>query len=128
MNKAVVQVQKQRAAERLRQEREIFEQRKQHQAHWFYLRLVMGYSAVVLLMPVMIVASYILLHHTDFPLAVVNSAGAALFLDILGMLIGVWKIALNPDSAARLHPVTGLLGAQIPDTKPPDGPREPANM
>ena len=62
----MIQVQKERASERLRQEREIFEQRKKHQAHWFNLRLVMGYSAVVLLMLVMLLASYILAHHLDF--------------------------------------------------------------
>jgi uncharacterized membrane protein len=127
MSKAMIQVQKERASERLRQEREIFEQRKKHQAHWFNLRLVMGYSAVVLLMLVMLLASYILAHHLDFPLTVVVSAGAALFADILGLLIGVWKIALNPGSATRLQPVTGLLGNQILDTKPPGTPREPTD-
>jgi len=127
MTKALLHFQKQRAAERLRQEREIFEQRKQHQAHWFCLRLVMGYSAVLLLMVIMLVATYILMRHGDFPLTVVISAGAALFADILGLLIGVWKIALNPDSATKLHPVTGLLGTTIADTRPPDVPREPTN-
>jgi hypothetical protein len=34
------------------------------------------------------------------------SAGAALFVDVLGLLVGVWKIALNPGLATKLQPVT----------------------
>lgn len=108
MNTDVLAVQIERAAEQLRQEREVFEQRKRHEALWFYLRLVMGYSAVVLLVAVMVVASYILFNNSTFPATVVVSAGAALFADVLGMLVGVWKIALNPAFLTQASPVTSI--------------------
>src|SRR6267378_513939 len=97
-----------RATEQLRQERETFDQAKTHEARWFVLRLVMGYSAVVLLAGIMVVASYALFNAARFPGAVVTAAGAALFVDVLGLLAAVWKIALNPNFYARLAPVTRL--------------------
>jgi len=108
VNRSILAVQIERATEQLRQEREIFEQRKRHEARWFYLRLAMGYSSVVLLIAVMLVASYILFHNADFPSSVVASAGAALFADVLGMLIGVWKIALNPNFMSQVAPTTSV--------------------
>lgn len=101
-----------RASEQLRQERETFDQAKSHEHLWFILRLVMGFSSVVLLISVMVVSIYILINHTDFPEAVVVSAGAALFADVLGLLVGVWRIALNPESVTKLTPVTQ---SSIPD-------------
>lgn len=95
-----------RAMERLRQERETFNQHKTHEDRWFRLRLVMGYASVMLLSVVMVVSSYILLNNKLFPSGVVTAAGAALFVDVLGLLIGVWKIALNPNFLAKLGPVT----------------------
>ncbi|MBM4325743.1 MAG: hypothetical protein FJ118_01155 [Deltaproteobacteria bacterium] len=95
-----------RATEQLRQERETFDQAKKHEGRWFVLRLVMGYAAVILLAGIMVVASYVLFNGSAFPAAVVTAAGAALFVDVLGLLTAVWKIALNPNFYARLGPVT----------------------
>ena len=102
-----------RAAEQLRQERETFEQQKRHEERWFRLRLVMGYAAVVLLTVVMVMSSLILVENNRFPTSVVVAAGTALFVDVLGLLVGVWKIALNPTFLTRLGPVTtGALGTK----------------
>ncbi|HAT1514764.1 TPA: hypothetical protein I8W54_003135 [Morganella morganii] len=95
-----------RAAEQLRQERETFDQAKKHDQWWFVLRLVMGGASVVLLISVMVISAYILFNTIYFPTTVVNAAGIALFVDVLGMLIGVWKIALNPSSTSKLQPTT----------------------
>jgi uncharacterized membrane protein YqjE len=97
------------AIERLRQERETFEQRKRQEERWFVLRLVMGYSAVVLLASIMGVSSFILLNAKDFASTpnVATGAGAALFADVLGLLGGIWKIALNPSFLTKLAPITG---------------------
>jgi hypothetical protein len=97
-----------RAIEKLRQERETFNQQRTQEERWFLLRLVMGYSAVVLLIGIMAVASYILLRNDKFPASVIAAAGAALFVDVLGLLVGVWKIALNPTFLAKLAPVTSV--------------------
>lgn len=104
-----------RATEQLRQERETFDQAKQHEGRWFVLRLVMGYSAVLLLGAIMVIASYVLFNSSVFPASVVTAAGAALFVDVLGLLIAVWKIALNPNFYARLAPVTQIA---LPDIEP----------
>jgi membrane-associated HD superfamily phosphohydrolase len=105
-----------RATEQLRQERDTFDQARQHEARWFILRLVMGYAAVALLLAVILVASYIIFSASHFPAAVVTAAGAALFVDVLGLLIAVWKIALNPHFYARLGPVTQV---KLPDIELP---------
>ena len=100
-----------RATEQLRQERETFDQARRHESLWFCLRLVMGYASVVLLAAIMIVASLILFRASQFPITVVTAAAAALFADVLGLLIAVWKIVLNPNFYASLAPVTTV---QVP--------------
>tara|TARA_Y100000588_G_scaffold165685_1_gene179682 strand:- start:259 stop:609 length:351 start_codon:yes stop_codon:yes gene_type:complete len=95
-----------RASEQLRQERETFNQAKKHDHWWFILRIVMGFASVVLLIAVMVVSVYILFNASDFPKEVVVSAGASLFVDVCGMLVGVWRVALNPKTVSKLQPTT----------------------
>jgi hypothetical protein len=97
-----------RAAEQLRQEKEAFESARRQDSLWFNLRLVMGYASIVLLISIMLIASYILLNSDRFPKEVLISAGAALFTDILGLLLGVWKIVLNPKFHTGLAPTTNI--------------------
>lgn len=98
-----------RETEKLRQEKETFDQRKEQENRWFKLRLIMGYSAVILLVAIMIVSSFIVLNHSTFPGNVVTAAGAALFGDVLGLLICVWKIVLNPNFMSKLEPATNTI-------------------
>ncbi|MEQ8690199.1 MAG: hypothetical protein RIC89_05095, partial [Pseudomonadales bacterium] len=95
--------------ERLRQERETFDQRKEQEGRWFSLRLRMGYTAVVLLPTVAIICGYILLNSNTFPAAVVTSAGAALFVDILGLVAAVFKLVFHERAVTKLEPVTEQL-------------------
>lgn len=95
----------QRLEEQIRQEKEVFDQRKIHEERWFTLRLRMGYMAIVLLPLIMLVTSYIILHHELFPAAVVTSSAAALLVDVLGLLISIWKLVLNPTSMSKAEPV-----------------------
>lgn len=103
-----------REQEQLRQERETFEQAKKQDAQWFVLRLVMGYVAVVFLTAIMVVAPYVLFNESKFSTGVVAAAGAALFGDVLGLLIMVWKTLFNPDLKAQLRPV---MRATLPETQ-----------
>jgi hypothetical protein len=100
-----------RAAEQIRQEKETFNQQRDHAERWFKLRLTMGYTSVVLLTGIMCISSFVLLRPIQFPSFVLESAGGALFVDVLGLLIGVWKIALKSELAGTLAPVTksGML-------------------
>jgi hypothetical protein len=98
-----------REAEKLRQEKETFNQRKEQENRWFKLRLIMGYSAVVLLTVIMVVSSFIVLNYKNFPASVITSASIAFFGDVLGLLICVWKIVLNPNFMTRLEPATSTV-------------------
>jgi hypothetical protein len=91
--------------ELIRQQRETFEQLKRQDKQWFQLRLTMGYSAVVGLLGILVVSGVILLAHHQFPSFVVASAAAAFFVDVLGLMLAVWKITLNPGFHSRLRPV-----------------------
>jgi hypothetical protein len=96
------------AMQRLRQEQETFDQVKAHGERWFALRLRMGYVAVALMPTIAALCGYIVLNSTLYTVATVNMASGALLLDILGLLISVWKVVLNPGSVAKLSPVTPL--------------------
>ena len=97
-----------RIKERLRQERETFDQHKAHENRWFFLRLVMGYSSVVLLVTILAVSSYILFKNAYFSNTVVTAAGGALFADTLGLIISIWRVVFNPDFMTNLAPITQL--------------------
>src|SRR5438874_6530357 len=94
-----------RLEERLRQERETFDQRKSQESRWFSLRLRMGYTAAVVLPAVALACGYILFNNSAFPSSVVTAAGGALFADVLGLMVAVWKVVLNPGSITRLEPI-----------------------
>jgi hypothetical protein len=94
-----------RLEEQLRQERETFDHRKGQDTRWFVLRLRMGYTAAVMLPLIAIACAYVLFNNANFPTAVVASAGSALLADVLGLLVAVWKVVLNPGSTTRLEPV-----------------------
>ena len=92
--------------EKLRQEQETFDQHKLHENRWFVLRLVMGYTAGLLLFSVIAICVYVFLNHASLPRSIVISASAAFFGDVVGLLIAVWKIVFNPDFMTKLAPVT----------------------
>jgi hypothetical protein len=99
-------IKSQKAIERIRQESETFNQLKKHDRQWFVLRLVMGYSAIILLAVILIISSTIIFNYKNFPTSVVTSCGIALFVDILGLIITVWKVVLNPNFTTKLVPIT----------------------
>lgn len=94
------------ATERLRQESETFNQRKSHEERWFKLRLSMGYASVVLLPTVVVICTFIFYNHEDYTGSVLTAAGSAFFVDVVGLMLAVWKIVLNPGSVTKLDPVS----------------------
>jgi hypothetical protein len=92
--------------EAIRQQSETFEQLKRQDQQWFSLRLTMGYSAVVLLLVVLSVCAVVIFAAGRFPEFVVKAASVTLFADVIGLLLSVWKVALNPTFQNRLRPVT----------------------
>ena len=94
-----------RARQRLQQEQVTFDQRQTQEAQWFKLRLTMGYSSILIMGAIMVIATYILVSGR-FSGEVVTGASGVLFVDVLGLIMNVWRIAHNPKSIARLIPVT----------------------
>jgi hypothetical protein len=107
------EVSKERVKERLRQEQETFNQHKAQEQRWFSLRLIMGYSALVVMVLVSVFAIYIIVNNTHFPPTVVNIVSGALFIDVLGLLVSVWKIVFNPDFQTKLAPITQLGSSDV---------------
>jgi len=96
----------QNAMERLRQEKETFDQRQRQEDKWFLLRIVMGYTAVILLPSVAAISGYIIIDSNIYSVTTVAAAAAALFVDVLGLLSAIWKVVLNQESVTKLSPVT----------------------
>ena len=95
-----------RAMEQLRQEREVFNQRKRQESLWFVLRLTMGFSSVLLLFSIIVISALVLFYSQNLPDFTVQAAGVALFADVVGLLIGVWKIVFKPDFLTKLKAET----------------------
>jgi len=93
------------AEERLRQERETFDQRKEQDAHYFKLRMVMGWIAVVLLPAIGLTCGWIIFHNHEFSAATVTVATSALFVDAFGLVISIWKVVMG-SGPRTLEPVT----------------------
>jgi hypothetical protein len=102
-----------RYEEQLRQESLIFDERMKQDKRWFLLRLIMGYSCVAILLLVAVVTIYILLNYSLYSGEVVAAAAVALFSDIVGLAISVYKIVVNPDARTRLEPVTQVPLSEV---------------
>ena len=94
------------AMERLRQERETFDQMKGHEERWFKLKLRMGYAAAIMLPAIGAIGALIVLRPEAYTTFTVNAATAMLFTDVVGLLAAVWKIVLNATTIPKLSPVT----------------------
>lgn len=94
------------AQERLRQESATFDQRVLQDAHWFRLRLAMGWVAVVLLPTIMVISATVLMSYEKFTPGTVTAATGTLFVDAAGLIFLVWKIVLGTRGPDALKPVT----------------------
>ena len=92
--------------ERLRQEKETFDQNKKQHKTVHILKIVMGFTALVVLLAVLVWCFYVLTNGEKFHTATVISAAVGFLGDITGLMISVWKIVLNPDFIKELVPVT----------------------
>ena len=95
-----------RTREELRQERVTFNQAKSHGARWFALRLAMGYAGIVLLLGTALVSGYVLLHPAAYSTATTTIAASTLLVDILGLVVSIFRLVLRDGSAVPLKPVT----------------------
>ena len=101
------------ARQRLKQEQAAFEQRLRQDAQWFNVRRAAGYGAVIGLLVILGGSMYILLSG-QYSAKVTGAAGTAIFVDILGLFVGVWKVALRGVPSGPVEPTTAL---EPPDEK-----------
>jgi hypothetical protein len=99
-------------SERLRQERELFDQQKAQDRRIFVLRMAMGWVAVALLVAICALAAYIILNHADFSAATVTAATSALLVEALGLVIGVWRVTVGK-GPRELRPTTQPGGGEL---------------
>jgi hypothetical protein len=103
------------AEERMRQERETFNQRQKQDRWWFRVRISMACVAMVLLPSLGLLCAWIALHHSEYSAPVGSLAAAGLVQEILGLLAAIWKLAFGSGPKA-LEPVTPPVTALRPSS------------
>lgn len=111
------------ANEQIRQEAAAFETQLRQYQLWMRARRAMLWTGVGLLPAVVLACSYVLLFHESFSSTVVATAGAALFVDSLGIVGAVWKGAMSLEPPAPPVPLTSLAAGRtsMADTGEDDG-------
>jgi hypothetical protein len=94
------------AAERLRQERETFDQAKQQDRQYFFIRLAMGWVVVFTLPAIMAICIAIVCLHRHFAGGTVTMATATLLVDGAGTIFSFYRLVLSRDAVRSLAPVT----------------------
>lgn len=84
-----------RANEQLRQEREAFEENKRQIRSWSRLRLSMGWTALVLLVVITGVSSFVIVSHNNFPAGAATAAAAAVFVQTLALVAAAWHLVFG---------------------------------
>lgn len=97
-----------RLNERLRQERELFNQRKKQDVRSFRLWMAMGWTAVVLFPAICAFSGFVLVNHGEFADGIVALAASALLVEALGLVGAVWRAAMGY-RPKRLEPTTPPL-------------------
>jgi ABC-type transport system involved in cytochrome c biogenesis permease component len=92
--------------ERLRQEKETFDQNKSHDERAFRVRMAFAWVAVMILPAVLVVSIVVLVFHRDFNDFVVRFAAAALFVDTLSTGASLYRIMITGLPKRELKPVT----------------------
>jgi hypothetical protein len=108
------------AEEKLRQERETFDQLKRQDARSFVIQQTMSWIAVVLLPGIAVTCGWIIFNYKHFASATVTVATSALLVDILGVVLSLWKIILGP-GPRTLEPVTGQTPTRRPASRKRSG-------
>lgn len=91
--------------ERLRQERETFDQKKDKDRRSFRLRMTMGWIACVMLPAIAVACFAVLYFHDSFTTSVVILSSGTLLAEVIGCLVAIWR-AFAGESPETLEPVT----------------------
>ena len=114
---------RQAEAEQLRQERETFDFNKRQAGAWSLLSLSIGYTALVVLVAIFALCTFVILAHDQFVPEVSTWAMGVLGLDIIGLVCTVIKLVFDGARARPLTPVTHVATPPPPPQLP--SPRTP---
>ena len=95
------------AEERLRQQRLMADEKIARARSFRRLQLAAGWTAVLMLLSIATVCIVIIVNYEHVPPQLLTGASAALFVDVLGLLVAAWRSMLvkkAPDEP--LSPVT----------------------
>jgi hypothetical protein len=90
----------------LEQEKICFIESRKHYIRWNLLKLVMGYSAIVILICIMLICGIVIFNYTRFSERIIFSCICALFIDIVGLMVSIYKIVLKENNISELKPIT----------------------
>jgi hypothetical protein len=108
MTEALDAIELAHAAERLRQEREVFDQKKAQDRKMFILRLTMGWTAVALLVAICAFSGFIICDNNEFSSETVTAATSALLVEALGLVGAIWRGTAGRPSP-ELEPTTSVV-------------------
>ena len=76
----------------------------------------MGYIAALLLPAIAVACGIVVFGHQNFDTFVTRAASATLFVDVLGLLITVWKVVFRSSTVTKLEPITSTGLSEQPQT------------
>lgn len=91
--------------ERIRQERETFDRKKEKDKESFKLRMTMGWIACWMLPAIAVVCTLVLAFNRYFPDGAVTACAVGLLGEIVGCMVAVWR-AFASNAPENLEPVT----------------------
>jgi hypothetical protein len=94
-----------RLEERLRQERETFDQKRRQDQGYYRLRMVMGAAAIGVFLGICAFSGFVLVNNSEFPSGVIATASSALLVEAVAFVVGVWKNFLG-EGPKELEPTT----------------------
>ena len=91
--------------ERLRQERETFDQKKKQDQGFYLLRMIMGGAAIAVFIAICAFSGFVLVNNSEFPSGVVAAASSALLVEAVALVVGVWRNFIG-EGPKELEPTT----------------------
>jgi hypothetical protein len=98
----------QQATERLRQEKETFDQLKAQDSRSFRVRMAIGWVSVILIPAIAIFCAYVIVGD-NFSSRMKEAAAATLFVDVVGLAAAVWRATAVKGAPTRLAPTTAAI-------------------
>ena len=101
-----IDVQMERVSEKLRQERESFNQAKRHDNQWFYIKIGIILVSFSIMVIVLYITSIIVFNPKLYSENTVILGTIGLYRDTIASCSSIWRLGMSPDSVSKLKPIT----------------------